>query len=157
MLQLRITVCLIAVLFLAIATAADTAIKNIDKIRYRLPSNTRPEKYEIAITTRVDINDFAFSGNVTIDIVVDYPTNKIFLHARKLTISSVSLWQKNREVKIRPFTYDDVSEFLTITSDKDNFEILDRLRLIIAYNGTLRTDNAGFYRSSYLNSRGDEV
>lgn len=155
MFSLRIALWILSALTLVFATDVD--LERQQNVNYRLPNNTHPETYDISITTRIDLDDFAFTGRVTIGIVVDYPTSEIVVHARQLNISTVSLRQRGREVRIRPFTYDAVPEFLTIKSDENAFSVGDRLELVVTYNGTLRTDDSGFYRSAYTNTNGNKT
>lgn len=130
-------------------------------VNYRLPNHTHPETYDIQLITRVDRSDFAFNGFVRIGIVVDQATNEIVLHTRQLVISGVKLVKMTGnvalEVRLQPYQFDVVPEFLKIRTDGQILNAEDRLILEINYSGTLRTDDAGFYRSSYINSEGSRT
>lgn len=134
---------------------------NKSNINFRLPNTTHPETYDIAITTRIDQGIFDFYGYVRIGIVVDQTTREIVLHARQLTVSDVRLVKYAGNVPINVeidnHSYDGVTEFLKIRTKNSELLSGDRLTLDITYNGTLRTDNLGFYRSSYINSEGKQV
>lgn len=134
--------------------SVDNSVLNIDGANYRLPNNTHPESYDISLVTRVDVEDFDFSGLVKIRIVVDHPTREIVLHARQLVITNVKLTKALGliEVKTLPFKYDNVREFLKIPIDGVDLNTGDRLRLDISYHNTLRKDGGGFYRSFYTNT-----
>lgn len=127
-------------------------------INYRLPNHTHPETYDISLSTRVDKNIFDFNGFVRIGIVVDQTTNEIVLHARQLVVSNVRLVRFSGsvpiDVRLSPHNYEVVPEFLRIRTDNINLMAGDRLSLEITYSGTLRADEAGFYRSSYTNKAG---
>lgn len=149
------------VLFGRRSTSIDEDIFKDDGINYRLPNDTRPETYEIAIRTRVDVGDFDFNGTVRIGIVVVEKTRTVVVHVRKLTIVDVSLWRyvdgKLSAVPIQPFQYDVVTEFLTITSTVVDFDAGERLSLVIDYSGEVSDEKRGFYRSSYRLANGTQV
>lgn len=128
---------------------------------YRLPTHTYPETYDISIRTRVDLNNFDFSGSVKIGIIVNQTTREIVLHARQLTITDIKLFKIRgnalNNVAILPHVYDKDQEFINISTSGVDLTVGERLQLIIAYNGTLRGDNFGFYKSSYVNSNGSRT
>lgn len=123
---------------------------------YRLPNNTIPESYDISIWTLIENSDFQFNGNVTIRIKVLTTTTFITLHQSELTINSVTLTNlaSNENIFVNltdQLDYTKINEFLTITFDNKYMLIGGNYyNLTIAYNGTLRSDDAGFYRSSYF-------
>lgn len=127
-------------------------------VNYRLPNTTHPESYDISLSTRIDKDMFDFFGHVRIAVVVDETTNEIVLHTRQLVVSDVRLVRFSGNVPIpvalQPHTYDVVPEFLKIRTVSQNLMAGDRLSLEITYNGTLRNDMLGFYRSSYINGAG---
>lgn len=133
---------------------------------YRLPANTRPTRYEVKIRTDIhlpedDPEKFKFSGKVTIYLRALEETRNITLHARQLTNLKGELWAEGEEDPIE-LENDGVPD-----EDKDRdfiiFHILDEdtklspdveYKLIIDYQGVLRTDNQGFYRSFYTTETG---
>lgn len=126
------------------------------ELHYRLPNNTIPESYDISIWTLIDNSDFQFNGSVTIRIKVLTTTTFITLHQSELTINSVILTNLANNEKINvnlidQIDYTKINEFLTI-SFNNNYLLIggNYYNLTISYNGTLRTDDAGFYRSSYF-------
>lgn len=135
--------------------------KEVNGVNYRLPNNSRPNTYEISLVTRIDQANFEFTGFVRIGIVVDRATREIVLHARQLTISRISLARLSGsvpvDVRLLPHTFEIVTEFLKISTDGAILNPGDRLELDIAYTGTLRDDNAGFYRSSYISANGNKM
>lgn len=144
------------------ASRVSDAVYRDDGIQYRLPNHTHPVKYYIGLSTRVDLGELDFRGVVNIDVVVDEPTRHIVLHARQLTISNVTLskYTVNGKalvpVMILPYTYDVVTDFLTIPTNHTDLNVGDRLLLSIEYLGTLATGGHGFYRSFYSTSTGDK-
>lgn len=130
-------------------------------VNYHLPNNTHPETYDLSLWTRVDAEDFDYVGTVKIGIVVDEPTREIFLHYRQLIVTNVTLTRLNgsaqTNIPILPYTYDLVPEFLQIATNEIDLNAGDRLILEINYFGTLSNDLRGFYRSSYINSKGTKT
>lgn len=123
-----------------------------ETISYRLPNNTFPEHYTIHLKTNVHEEDFSFTGEVKITVVTRTETTFIVVHARQLVIGEVSLWNTltiPTEIGIHPIEYDPITEFVTIRLLNGFLPSNERFLLIIAYNGELREDNLGFYRSSY--------
>lgn len=129
-----------------------------DQTGYRLPNETVPETYDISLTTRIDQSNFDFLGTVQIKVFVVNTTRQITVHARQLTINEIQLYgETGSSIDLLPWNYNVVTEFLTIPTKSINLEKGKRYRLIIYYTGVLRTDNAGFYRSSYLNVNGTKT
>ncbi|XP_055306447.1 aminopeptidase N-like [Sitodiplosis mosellana] len=129
-----------------------------DEQNYRLPNNTKPETYDITIRTTVDEavnedNDFSFEGTVVINIKALEETSTITLHARQLTITDIRLKSANGGDIQLEWTYSIVPE-LVILATKSKLEKDKNYLVTIAYTGELRKDNAGFYRSSYLDANG---
>lgn len=149
--------CLVISVLFSVVMSAHHSMNDAgaDEISYRLPNNTKPENYDITLVTNIHKNDFKFSGTVIINLRALETSYNIVLHARQLIIKSVKLMtQTGTNVRLNPFIFDAITEFLTIPTQsqlqKDNNYILT-----IEYSGELRTDQHGFYRSSYVNSRGE--
>lgn len=129
-----------------------------DGVEYRLPNHTKPVLYSIELETAIHEGNFDFSGHVEIEIDVIEATDVITLHSRQLTISKVELWDEDLRVTSAFHNY-------TIREDREFLEIHlsvtlapgEKYYIVIDYNGTLRDDDAGFYRSSYLNKDGEEI
>lgn len=158
--MLRLTLCFLIGIFVTstltskIPTPLTRDIQpRVDGYGYRLPNTTRPEAYVVDLTTNVHNAAFNFVGTVMIDIVALQPTPVITLHQRQLTISFItleSLPTTGVAIPLLPHYYDPISEFLSIPLEFGILTVNGRYRLTIIYTGTLRTDEAGFYRSSYV-------
>lgn len=114
---------------------------------YLLPTNTKPISYDIELTTNIHLDNIDFSGNVKIVIDVIQATDTITIHAHEnLTISEVKL--DGAVIPSTGITKDLVRQFLII---KTTPIILQGTKpvLEISYTGELRTDQAGFYKSTY--------
>lgn len=158
--MLRLTLCLLIGIFLTISESSKIPTPltrdiqpRVDGYAYRLPNTTRPEAYTLDLTTNIHNSVFDFVGTVYIDIVVLQPTPVITLHQRQLTVSFITLESipsTGTAIPLSPHTYDPISEFLSIPLESGTLESNGRYRITIIYTGTLRTDEAGFYRSSYV-------
>lgn len=127
----------------------------VDGLAYRLPNNTLPIRYDVWLSTEIHRGEFAFSGRVTIQILVLQNTNSITLHYRQLTITNVNLASVSGQVIQAQVPYrlmEDV-EFLVITPS-EQLNINQLYVVEITYTSSLRDDDAGFYRSSYLDAQG---
>lgn len=100
----------------------------------------------------------AFAGSVRIQLVANEPSNTITLHARQMTITSVTMFavgQLNLLNTTTDFTQDSDTDFFEIplpfTLQLDVFYYLT-----IDYTGVLRADEAGFYLSVHRDPQGNE-
>lgn len=121
---------------------------------YRLPNDTVPEHYSVRLVSNVHRNDFSFSGEVDININVVQTTSVITLHHRQLVIGSVRLTNAitpTVDVLLAPIAYDETTNFLSVplASTVAPLAVGSKYILHITFTGTLRTDQGGFYRSSY--------
>lgn len=136
---------------------SDNLLSRVEQYNYRLPNNSRPELYEIELRTNIDRNEFDFSGVVRVEITILEDSNRITLHARQLTVTHIELEEDGgQKISTEPYLYDIVREFLTITTDGVVLEKDKKYILTIEYNGELRTDLGGFYRSSYKDPSGSK-
>lgn len=127
-----------------------------DGLSYRLPNNTVPESYDISFTTRIDIEDYTFSGVVRIGILTKEVTSSVTLHHRLMTIVSAQLMTIDtvpQNIPVGAPTYVLETELLTIPISAQ-LPANTRYTLIITYTSTLRDNNRGLYRSSYLTNDG---
>lgn len=132
----------------------------IDGLEYRLPNNTVPIRYDISLRTEIHAGVFGFTGSVYIRFKTVEPTTTITIHSRQQTISKVNLLNGLGQLLQENVLFDLTSksnvEFLIITPITPLLPNQE-LSLYIEYSGTLRGDEAGFYRSSYRRSNGVEV
>lgn len=127
-------------------------------IQYRLPNDTKPETYEIFISTNIHTQNFTFEGTVSIQLVTVSETSSITLHSHRLhTIHDVSLISEDGggSIPLGVVTYDDDNNFLTIPLLSGVLEPARRYSLHIVYHATLQTDPRGFYISSYIDEIGN--
>lgn len=131
---------------------------NEEVTSYRLPNSTRPLHYDILISSGIHAGEFHFDGVVTIRIVALENTSEITLHSKWLTINNIDLLNADGQIiqSNLIFELNARLEFLVI--------ILPQLLLVnqqtslrISYRGTLRTDDYGFFRTSYLHENGQRI
>lgn len=128
---------------------------------YRLPNNTAPEAYRIELWTNVHNGDREFYGTVQIDIEVLEETSEIKLHYRQTEGFAASIVSRDEvnstEIPLN-VTLDPQREFLVLSAAESNksFAANTKWTLTVNYIGTLRSDMAGFHRTSYMNDNGTE-
>lgn len=135
-----------------------------EEINYRLPNNTSPTVYDLALETWVDEGRLDYNGSVNIRIkAIEDDTDSITLHSRNLTLLEWNL-QKMISEELVPvplasaIVYEPDTDFVTfVLSDNEKLERDVDYRLFITFSGHLREEQNGFYRSSYTNSEGKEV
>lgn len=130
-----------------------------DGIQYRLPNDTKPETYDIHISTSVHNQDFTFEGTVSILLLVTSETSSITLHSHRLhTIHDMSLLEEStgNPVELASATYDNSNNFLTIPLLAGGVLERDKRYLLhIVFSGILQDDPRGFYKSSYIDDSGN--
>lgn len=126
-------------------------------ISYRLPNDTHPISYKVHLDTRVDLEDFVFTGEVQITVGVSQPTRSITIHALNMTIDTVALYKKgtpDTPVDINEPTLNEANDFLVITTKTEQLVAANEYILVIQYWSELRGDEAGFYKASYVDNNG---
>ncbi|KAG4077604.1 hypothetical protein HA402_003031 [Bradysia odoriphaga] len=125
-------------------------------INFRLPNNTVPEHYNISLRTWIHEGNFTFTGILSVDVRPTEPTDFITIHQDGFVIGDIRLSSEDGLIPIEPFEYNSTLDFLTIPTSV-NLNPRQRYSLRIEYTGTLRDDDLGFYRSSYVNDSGATV
>ncbi|XP_044314598.1 aminopeptidase N [Drosophila rhopaloa] len=129
-----------------------------DEDNYRLPNDTIPSHYAVSLSTNVHTGDTVFNGTVSITLDVVVQTTKIVIHARQLenfTANIVRQGVENPVNYILTYEYEDAREFLTLSQTGLTFPADTQWLLTISYQGHLRTDNGGFYLSTYTDEEGN--
>lgn len=130
--------------------------REISNINFRLPNNTVPENYIISLRTWIHEGNFTFTGIVTIDVRPTEPTDFITVHQDGFIIGDIQLSSEDGPIPIEAAEFNSTLDFLTIPTSV-NLNPRQRYSLRIEYSGTLRDDDLGFYRSSYVNDTGVTV
>ncbi|XP_004925570.1 glutamyl aminopeptidase-like isoform X1 [Bombyx mori] len=133
------------------AVREETNLSNVTENAnyYRLPNNILPKNYNL--TLKPNMKDNIFKGTVNIAIEVLTSTNKITMHAYKLTIESVILKDsKNVEVSISSINIStDKRELLRIHLN-DQIQ-RGKYNVEIVFQGNMDKKIIGFYSSSLKN------
>lgn len=135
---------------------------------YRLANNTHPISYKVHLVTNIhlenitDVEKFIFRGSVEIKLKADQVTDFIQIHARQLKVSNEKLVDISDEeetpIELEPIDVDVEHDFLKFTlANGVNLDVAKEYLLSMDYEGTLRTDNQGFYRSFYVDKNRKEV
>lgn len=123
---------------------------------FRLPNNTEPVSYNLRLSTDIHVGNFGFQGEVTIIIRALEATNSITLHSRQTIIERIDLFTPNGTLYQEnvQFTYDSEVEFLVIPVN-GGLVAGQELSIEISYQGFLRSELMGFFRTSYYNAATD--
>jgi len=116
-----------------------------------LPDYISPKKYDITIEP--DLNQFVFSGNISIDIQILKETDTIILNSSELNINSCQLSSKHGKVFIPKSISEEKKSESVFFKFENKIPIGDYI-LFISYTGTLNDKLRGFYRSQYKDSSG---
>lgn len=125
---------------------------------FRLPNNTEPKFYKLQIWPVIEPedNNFVFTGDVSINILVKSTTNELTLNAVELSIIKIDIQNVNTSENFKNISHSFVkkNEQLIITVDPEL--IADQEYVVkIEYSGKLRNDMTGFYKSSYKNENNE--
>lgn len=119
-----------------------------DDVNYRLNSDVLPSKYEVTITP--NLNQWTFVGHVIITLKAQVAgVNEIVLHSNDLEILNIKVTKQGDPVDLyEKHAHDAVTHKLTI-STKSPLDTTTAFNVEINYNGYMKDDMAGFYRSTY--------
>lgn len=149
-----------AAIVLVMLTNASLNSNNED-FTYRLPADTRPLNYSLTLTIymvnlSVPVERFSYTGNVFMTLEVVEPTDVITMHGKGFTIKLCELrrvgqlieWVDNKQPQ-----YNLKGDFLTF---RTKFPLQPGVySLYISFEGRLRTDGRGMYRTSYEDKNHD--
>uniref|UniRef100_A0A182M8L0 Aminopeptidase n=1 Tax=Anopheles culicifacies TaxID=139723 RepID=A0A182M8L0_9DIPT len=123
---------------------------------FRLPNSTVPTHYTLRLDTDVHRGVFEYTGNVQIRINVLEATNQIVLHSLRNEISNLQLRNgAGLTVAVRNYELDEEKEFLVINVGTTLQPNSGTYTLEIDFTNSIdRTDQAGFYKSSYEDDEG---
>uniref|UniRef100_A0A2S2PB91 glutamyl aminopeptidase n=2 Tax=Schizaphis graminum TaxID=13262 RepID=A0A2S2PB91_SCHGA len=131
-----------------IAGSADEA----ESSSYRLPRDTQPLAYGLRLVPKYDAGSdmYTFGGQVEILIYVNCITPNVTLNAKDMQIKSLAIteFKTQTDVAVDSYELDNDAEILNIYAD-NNLLVGRRYQVKIVFQGLLRTDMTGFYRSVY--------
>lgn len=119
----------------------------------RLPNSTAPVNYDLSITTNLPEMDY--TGTLRIQIIVlEEETSLLVLNQFQIDISLIMLSDSEGElIEIGEFTQDDDLRLLRIPTINP-LTVGETYFLNILFNSILRSDNYGFYRTSFIDQDG---
>lgn len=131
-------------------------IKQHADSNYILPETSYPLHYNLHITSNIHRDEFNFNGRVAIKLAILENTNKITMHSKNLTITSINLFNPDNT----PITIShELTEydFLVITTQDVILVPENEYRVEIVYNGEYMSSSNGFYSASYINAKNEKV
>lgn len=113
---------------------------------HRLPVHIKPERYEIML--KPDLEKFIFTGEETIDLVLNKPAKEITLHSAELEILSADFIHQNKTTHTGKVKYNEKSETAILIFPQILQKGKGKLKL--KFKGILNDKMRGFYRSKYI-------
>lgn len=129
-------------------TDAPVTEEPIDMAKYRLPTNARPQSYDLYLYP--DLVTGLFRGVISADISILETTKEVVLHNNKINIDKVSI-----DGVQGTFELDEKFELLTIRKNQNgDFVPSNSVNITIEFNGDMKNRIVGLYTSSYTNAQG---
>lgn len=120
----------------------------IDMAKYRLPTNAKPESYDLYLYP--DLGTGLFRGVISADVTILETTKEVVLHNNKINIDKVSI-----DGVQGTFVLDEKFELLTIRKNQNaDFAPSNKVNVTIEFNGDMKNRIVGLYTSSYTNAQG---
>lgn len=118
---------------------------------FRLPSDVAPIHYDVLLHPNLDTGDF--KGKVNITIRVDERKSSLLVHAKQLSVDSVTLTTRNGN-KI-PVQNVRVLESLEMVEVTPKYHLpIGQYVVSVEYTGNLVKRIVGFYKSTYKSKNG---
>ncbi|CAL7935733.1 unnamed protein product [Xylocopa violacea] len=118
---------------------------------YRLPKTIIPTHYEVILSPKLEQS--TFNGVVHIKAYVAKPTDRITLHIGKIEKLRITVTSGTQALSIKNYAQNNKTEKYAIVLS-EVLNVGTNVMISINYNGTLRDDMIGFYKSSYVDSDG---
>ncbi|KAL5273651.1 hypothetical protein ACFFRR_000416 [Megaselia abdita] len=126
---------------------------------WRIANNTIPLSYDVHINTTLKEGDFKFNGTVIIKLEVENFPSEIQFHQQLLNIQETLLVSPIGEIIDTTSTPSNTSEkqIYSLKFNAGAHKEIGVYTLTIKYDGNLRQDKLGYYRSNYTNDKGETV
>ncbi|XP_050432734.1 uncharacterized protein LOC126840818 [Adelges cooleyi] len=127
-------------------------VQGLHGLSVHLPEDTVPVSYDLTIAPDFDRGNGTFAGTVDIVILVKSFTSVIVLNSKDLDITSIQVTDRDdrQEIKVNDWIYlVNPQEQIRIKTNT-TLEAENKYKLSVKFNGYLRNDMTGFYKSSYL-------
>ena len=133
------------------------------KLNYRLPTDLLPYHYDVLSTFQfINLinNGFPYDGETEIHFSCKRTTSSLIFHINKLEIENSSLSLKSLTdssfSELKAFNwYNDFTRHFFIANLTQLLRAGHNYTISMKYVGYLTDDNAGFYRSSYIDENGN--
>jgi len=114
----------------------------------RLPGNSEPRLY--ALRVEPNLENATFSGSVDITIEVKTTTSAITLNSKDLVLHEIKVTDENtdRDISVKSWSYAEDREQVVISMD-GHVLANRRYTIRIRFEGILRDDGTGFFKSGY--------
>ncbi|MBI2543362.1 MAG: M1 family metallopeptidase [Candidatus Aenigmarchaeota archaeon] len=111
---------------------------------FKLPAGIFPVNYDLSFD--VDLDEFKFYGEETIDLEITKPVSRISLNSINLKIKTAKIVYGNKILKPK-IKLDNKNEILTLSLGA---KIKGHVKLSMEFIGDLNNKLIGFYRSKYI-------
>ncbi|XP_031788189.1 uncharacterized protein LOC100124285 [Nasonia vitripennis] len=116
---------------------------------YRLPKSVVPLAYDLRYS-ELNFTSFTFTGTVDIDATVAEETREIVLNAGNLAVHFPTVTdEKNNSLVVDKIDINRTTEKYWIFM-KESLNPSQKIKISLSFDGVLRDDMIGFYRSSYF-------
>ena len=119
---------------------------------YRLSEDIQPEKYSLFFD--LNLKEFRYICREEIALTISKPISQIIVHSKDLKIKEVNLQQGNKELP-SVFSLDPKTDKLVVKLANKK-TVKGKVKLIIRFDGKIREDLVGLYRSKYKDKKGKE-
>lgn len=137
-------------------TIKNEEVKGPGEFSLRLSDHIVPSSYDIFVTTDIHEGLFDFNGTVIIHVNVLQDTSLIFLHSYLLTLNDVKVSTIDGNILNTSFVMNEETHQVRIDT-LQTLEANQEYVIEINFGGNLRTDDVGFYRSSYYDENNNLV
>lgn len=127
-------------------------------VNYRLPDNVVPVHYDIELIPYIEENNFTFDGESHIIIEIGRATRDLSLHALDLMINEIATSLVSSDIVVyipTAHNYDNETQILTLHFDNELSS--GAYILNMQFVGILNDELHGFFRTSYINEKGEIV
>lgn len=121
-----------------------------------LPGDLVPVHYDVSIFD-IDLNRDTYGGLVKISLAVRQATNRLVLHFRDLTISSVEAKDGEMHSIGGKIVESNTEKEYFVAEFGERFSENSEIVVEVGFSGIIQTNMAGFYRSGYKDGESDKT
>lgn len=126
---------------------------------WRIANNTIPLSYDVHINTTLEEGGFKFNGTVVIKLKIDNFPSEIQIHKQLLDVQETVLVSPTKKIIETTLTPPKnlKTQIYALKFDSGANKEVGVYTLTIKYEGSLREDKLGYYRSNYTDDKGNTV